>query len=462
MVRKVAFSFKRRLYEALPISVKRTICLVPFRYLAGHNYREFFQLGLKYDEASRDELNFHRDFHLKKMLEFAVAQVPAYKKHRSAVEKYQPMDALKDFPLLDKETLQADMDRYLPLGFNRIPHYETTTGGTSGNQLKIYLDDSSQSIEMAFMHRQWARVGYTPRCRKATFRGVPFPNLKNGVFWQHNPVYNELQFSPFHMSEENLSGYLDQIVRFKPSYFHGYPSALDVLAEFVIRHGLKGRLPKIKAALCGSEGLTAVQRERIQHAFGTRVYSWYGHSERVILAGECEVGSSYHHFPDYGALEIINEQGHSCNEEGERGELVGTGFLNRCMPLIRYRTGDYATRLRPSCLCGRSWERFTDVEGRRKQEMLHGFGGVRFSLAAINMHGNLFDKVKRFQYVQHEPGHCRVDIMVAPSFSDEDKRVIENAYRQKVGESLQFAVNIVNDIPLTPRGKLKMLVSNLN
>ncbi|KGO32639.1 hypothetical protein JT06_19210, partial [Desulfobulbus sp. Tol-SR] len=74
----------------------------------------------------------------------------------------------------------------------------------------------------------------------------------------------------------------------------------------------------------------------------------------------------------------VDDQGNPCNREGERGEIVGTGLYNRCMPLIRYRTGDYATRLAPRCPCGRAWDRFTEVEGRWKQDMVFGRKGREF------------------------------------------------------------------------------------
>lgn len=457
----MAFQLKRLLYETMPVPVKRLICVIPFSWLAGAAYRETFRRGVQFDRAKRGELRQYQERELGNVLRFAVNQVPAYEAFRSIVERLRPFEALKAFPLTEKDAVQADSLRYLPRDFNKIPHYETTTGGTSGKQLKIFVDDCSQSVELGFMHRQWLRVGYTPRERKATFRGVAFPNLKQGVFWQHNPIYHEMQFSPFHMNETNLGAYVDQIIRFNPAYFHGYPSAVNALADYVLRHGLTGKMPRIKAALLASEGLIPSQRERIEKAFQTRVFSWYGHSERVVLAGECEKSSAYHHFPDYGILEMIDEKGCACEHEGERGEIIGTGLYNRSMPLIRYRTGDYATRLEAPCECGRCWDRFTEVEGRWKQDMVIGKNNTKISVAALNMHGPLFDRVIRFQYYQEVPGVCEVKIMPTSQFTEQDRLAIEVAYREKVGDEVTFSVRIVNDIPLTLRGKLKMLDSKL-
>lgn len=458
----MAFKLKRTLYESLPVPIKRSVCIVPFSWLAGKSYRSTYSRGYWIDKASREEVWQYQEQELGKVLWFAVAQVPAYRSLRPIVERLTPFEALKAFPFLDKDTVQTNQRDYLPRDFNKISHYETTTGGTSGNQLKIFLDDNAQSVELGFMHRQWQRVGYTTRHRKATFRGVSFSNLRPGVFWQHNPVYNELQFSPFHMSEGNLEAYIDQILHFAPAYFHGYPSALDVLAEYVLRHRITDKMPPIKAVLLGSEGASEAQRERIEQAFRTRVYSWYGHSERVVLAGECEKNSTYHHFPDYGILEIIDDNDNTCDREGDRGEIIGTGLFNRCMPLIRYRTGDYATRLDSQCDCGRCWDRFTDVEGRWKQDMVIGRSGARISMAALNMHGPLFERVVRYQYYQDKPGICVLKVMVVPEFTERDRTDIAKAYDAKVGNEVQFHVKVVEEIPLTTRGKLKILDSQLN
>lgn len=457
----MGFTTLRKIYETLPLTVKRTVCQVPFGWIAGREYRKVYSRGVLVDAMNREEIRAYQENSLGEMLQFATDQVPAYRPYRSAVERFKPFDALKEFPLIVKDDLQDRFNDYLPRDFSKIPNYEISTGGTSGNQLKFYVDDCSQAVDTAFVHRLWSRMGYTPRCRKVTFRGVAFPNLKEGVYWQHNPVYNELQFSPFHMGEKNIPAYLEQITRFRPQYFHGYPSAIDLLAGYVLRCGLENTLPRIKAVFLVSEGITNVQRDRIERAFRTRVFSFYGHSERLVIGGECEKNSTYHHFPDYGVLEIVDEKGYACDKEGERGEIVGTGFLNRSMPLIRYRTDDFATRLDSSCECGRHHERFTDVKGRWRQEMVMGHNGARISIASLNMHGSIFDKVVRYQYFQEREGCCIIRVMVVPGFAEADRLAIERAYQGKVGDELDIRVCIVEDISLTARGKLKILDTQL-
>jgi phenylacetate-CoA ligase len=154
---------------------------------------------------------------------------------------------------------------------------------------------------------------------------------------------------------------------------------------------------------------------------------------------------------------MVKEDGSPCTEPGESGELVGTGLLNRSMPLVRYRTGDHATMAESACDCGRHWDRFTDIEGRWKQDMLDGRSGARISVTALNMHGDIFEHVARYQYYQTEPGRCVLRVMTTPGFEESDERAILGAYRAKVGDELDMSIEIVEDIPLTERGKLKLL-----
>ncbi len=441
--------------------MKKICCKVPFSMIAGKEYREVYHRGDWFDQASREEILAYQERALGRLLRHATMEVPAYFFLRSVVEKFNPLEALSAFPFLEKEELQKYPDRYLSRNLDQTQCYETTTGGTSGNQLRFHLDDHSQSMETGFMHRQWKRVKYKAKDKKVVFRGVSFDNLKPNVFWQENPIYNEIQFSPFHMSDANLESYLIEFIRYQPKFVHGYPSAVEIFADYILRNDKTKLIPKVQAVLLGSEGTTDQQRRIIERGLGARVFSWYGLSERVALGGECEKNSSYHLMPDYGYVEIIKEDGSLCYEEGDEGEIVGTNLFNFSMPFIRYKTGDWAKRLSAECECGRNWDRITEVKGRWKKEFVVGSSGAKISTAALNMHGDLFNSVQRFQYFQDKPGKMVIKILPKKEFSNSSQELIESAYKKKVGDELQVKIRIVDDIPLTKRGKVKMLDSRI-
>jgi phenylacetate-CoA ligase len=457
----MSFSHRRRVYEELPDFFKRGVGWVPFAWMAGKHYRRVLGQGSRIDRMSREDVRQLQEERLGQLLVFACDQVPAYRPLRPIVERLRPMEALKAFPFVDKKQVQERFPDYVPRDIERIAHWECTTGGTSGNQLRFFLDDKSPAIENAFIHRLWARVGYTTRSRKATFRGTTFPDLEGQVYWKPNPIYRELLFSPFHMGPTTLGRYVDQLLRFRPEFLHGYPSAIQLLAEHVLRERIALDELRLKAVLLASEAPVPGQREVLEAAFGCRVFSWYGHSERVILGGECERTSTYHQFPDYGILEVVDERGNAVEEEGGRGELVGTGLNNESMPLIRYRTEDWAVRRDHRCSCGRAFDRFDQVEGRWLQEYVIGRSGSRISPSALNLHGPVLEHVLRYQYHQREAGVMEVRLMVSDAFSNVDLEQLTRAFADRVGSELEIRPRIVSEIALTPRGKLPRLIQEI-
>lgn len=456
----MAFGFKRRVYESLPHQVQALVHLVPFERLAGAAYTEALERGPIMDGLSRDGVRAEQARRLADMLRWTTEHVPAYEPYRDVVRELPPFEALAKLPIVRKTDLQADYQAYCVRHIDRMPTYTTTTGGSTGNQFTITWDDDSQARELGFIHRMWGRIGYRPELRKATFRGVALGPLPDGVYWRPNPINNELLFSAFHMSDDRLPLYLDKLRAYRPEFIHSYPSTLDVLSEFILRRNLQHTLPPIRALLLASEGCTPTQRDRFERAFRCRVHTFYGHSERAAIAGECELDPSYHVPPDYGLVELLDEADREV-AIGEQGEMVVTSLLSRAMPLIRYRTGDFATRLAPSCRCGRHWDRIGEVQGHHRNEGLVGRTGAWSSTSAINMHGPFFDRVKRFQYVQDEPGKATIRVEPAPDFTPADARAIEDAHHAKVGDEIVFTVECVDEIPLTKRGKLRRVVSSL-
>jgi len=450
-------SWPRALYDNAPVWVRRAVRFLPFGWRVGRVYRKTLRFLLESDRWPANALAAYQERQLGVLLERAIRRVPAYQRYHPLLGK-PARHILKDIEPVTKQDIQADPGRYLDPTLPPSALYETSTGGSSGQPLRILLDKRGFQIEWAFMVAQWMRVGYRPGMRKATFRGVSFPG---GIFWQENPVYDELQFSPFAMSEANLPLYAERLAAYAPDFLYGYPSALSLLARHYEEHPSPPP-PPVRALLCGSENVREGQREYLERVFKTRFYSWYGMSEKVILAGECEGSFLYHAFPQYGVTEILDKQGNLSSQAGAEGELVGTGFMNTAMPFIRYRLGDYARIEGEHCTaCGRSHLLIGAVRGRWNQEMIVGKGGARISLTALNMHGVVFAKVLRFQFYQCEPGRATLRIVAAPGFGEKDAGAIKRSLEDKTGAVVDWFIEKVNEIPLTPRGKSLFLVQEI-
>ena len=46
------------------------------------------------------------------------------------------------------------------------------------------------------------------------------------------------------MNDKTMPSYLEQIALFKPKYLYGYPSAVDLLAEYVLRNNQQSQSPQ--------------------------------------------------------------------------------------------------------------------------------------------------------------------------------------------------------------------------
>jgi phenylacetate-CoA ligase len=255
------------------------------------------------------------------------------------------------------------------------------------------------------------------------------------------------------MSGENMARYLEHIATIGQCFLHVYPSSISALARFIVLSGTCA--PKnIRGIIAESEIVYPEQRRMVEEVFGCRLFSCYGQSEKVVVAAGCEHSNDYHVWPTYGYFELLDEDGNPVNTPGQRGEIVGTGFINTVMPFIRYRTGDWATYVGDRCdACGREHIIIRDIRGHRIQEVLIAGDSSEIPWAALNMHDDTFIHVRQFQFMQKKPGYAVLHIVPADGFSEEDAGRIQRNLGRKLDGRLALTIELVDAIPLSPRGK---------
>jgi len=266
-------------------------------------------------------------------------------------------------------------------------------------------------------------------------------------------------FSNFHMTPDNVAEYARVMRENRLTALHSYPSAVVDFARHLKGLGLEP--PQFASVLASSENLYPGQREFIETFFGARLFSWYGHTENLILAGECEVSNYYHIFPEYGVAEVVREDGSAAESENELGELVGTTLDNFAMPLVRYRTGDYAQVGPVHCPCGRNYRLLKETRGRWHQEMLVGKLNNLISVTALNIHTDVFDRAQQIQFYQRERGKLELRIKRKIDYTERDSRRILNALEEKIGDTMEISLSFPDEIPLSPRGKFRLVIQEL-
>ena len=373
---------------------------------------------------------------------------------------FEDADVIRRIPFIDKDILRGRKQQILNRNIGRNQLLYTTTGGTSGVPVEVYLlKGVERARELAFMTRQWERVGYRFGDKLAVLRGTVVNNKAGNSWYKYEPIKNRLLLSNFDLNENTLPKYIDKIVQFGPKFIHSYPSAISVIAKYLVKQSV--RIRGVAAVFCSSEQFYPGQRELIEQAFNARVYSWYGHTEAGTLAGECEYSSDYHVFFEYGLTELVDPRGEVITEPGVQGEIVTTSFEMSAFPIIRYRTGDYAEYSPNKCKCGRTYSLIRNVKGRWLQEFIIGNDDTKISLTALNMHNDVFRNILQYQFYQKDRGKVTLRVVPAQSFTNQDRRNILGTFQDKFRDKVHLAIEVVPCMPTTSVGKHKFLIQEI-
>lgn len=453
------------LYQRLPHPIKSGIGsvyrMLPSGVKWGDAYKKFHDLSLEIESWSYDRTWEYQYVQLKRTLNNAANYCQYYRnaflENQFNVQKLRDPDDLAGCPYLTKKELVDDLDGLVSSDIKASQRLYITTGGSTGVPVGFYLEKGvSRPKEQAFLEAMWRRAGYEGGDRLAVIRGHVTDSRSGGTISSYDPTRDWLMLSSYHLVMDRLDEYLEQIENFRPEILHIYPSAALILAEYLEKRNQEWRTP-VKALLCGSERLTLTQKRLLEKTFKCRVYRWYGHSERVVLAGEGRESESFYFFPQYGYVEF------GPKDENGFQEVIGTSFHNMAMPLIRYRTGDYV-KLHDGETDGERelfWPTVTEVSGRDQEFLISG-GLRRISLTAFNMHSDIFDGLYAVQFVQTEPGYVEFRYVPTSAFDSSRLPVIEKGIREKLGDDFRVELKAVEETEKTSRGKHKWVIQQIN
>jgi phenylacetate-CoA ligase len=251
---------------------------------------------------------------------------------------------------------------------------------------------------------------------------------------------------------------LRRVRALSPPILTGYAGAIEALAEHVLATGARVRPPR--AVFCTAMEVTDRCLELAEEAFQAPAVDVYVTNEFGVVAWSCPARRNVLHVNDDAfVVEVVAQDGTPV-PPGTLGELVVTSLGLMSMPLIRYRMGDMAARLSETCGCGRGLGLLTRVHGRTAHAIRRPSGALITTPLITSLFGRAAAHtwVRRFQ-VREEPGrHLRFLVDARRPPSEVQRHTLTEIVESSVGADFEIAIELVDQIPMAPNGKLQFLV----
>lgn len=373
---------------------------------------------------------------LPQFVEQCLADVPFYRRYGST-----PTDFV-DLPTVSRADLSPDIAQFVPDSspIDRLINFRTS--GTTGHPLLLASHPVVAASYLAFHKRALRRQGIELSYGKGQV-GVVLVGFQRNCFTYVSvtPTMNESGLAKInlHLSDWKEPGdrakYLDALA---PEIYTGDPISFAELATLDLQ-------TKPRALLSTSMTLLPAMRARLEDKFLSPVLDLYSMNEAgPVAVADANLGGHVLLQPDL-YVEILDDSGRSL-PSGVRGEVTLTGGFNFCLPLLRYRTGDYAaltstgSELVLNGLEGRPPVRFRTSRGEwlNNIEITHAL--QRFALPQFSLHQEGNGSLE-FRFVGPRHNETKINAVLIQLFGPGQALLIKNVTEFE-GKVVQYASKI--------------------
>ncbi|MFC1601064.1 phenylacetate--CoA ligase family protein [Candidatus Sumerlaeota bacterium] len=431
------------------------------RMKQGGVFRQTLAFLLESEKWSLGELRNYQDERLRELALHAYETTPYYRELFDGL-KLKPadirsVDDLPKLPILTRQTVGERFKDLMSRGWPRRRIVRGRTGGTTGTPRKVAEDCDTWAWNWAVVWRHRRRFGLSAEDSHVSFCGrvsvVPL-GQKAPPYWRHNLASRQTYVSAHYLSRANMPSLVDFLQRHPVDYYCGYPSAFDLLAQYLLEHDIQLAQPP-KAVICNSETLLASQRATIKQALCPVVADLYGQTEHCGIISDCEAGG-YHVDMEFGVVELPPLEG----VEPDTRRIICTGLHNPLMPLIRYEVGDLAAPLAAegACACGRASTRVAGIDGRVESYVMTPDGR---SLGHLDHVFTTDGRVREGQFVQPALDRLTVKIVRDSGYGRAHEQRLLRDLRLFLGEEIAVELEYVEEIAREPNGKFRQVISRI-
>lgn len=279
---------------------------------------------------------------LKKNLIYAFENIPYYKRvfNEVGLDPYliKSVEEIQKIPFLTKEIIRNEFDNLYNKRIKTTTYKKHQTSGSTGEKLKFLVpNELFYKKNTAFLYRFYAMWGIKPKDKRVTLGGRVF--TITAPYWVFNRFENQLLMSAHHLSFQTVESYISRIEKFNPVFMQGHPSAMLLMAKYLLENNKIAKL-NLKAIFTTGETLVNEDQSLIEKAFQCSVAQQYGSGENCFSAQHAPNNQGYLINYEHGFIELVGDE--------ELKEVVVTSFQNEVMPFIRYKMNDYVSEVKPN------------------------------------------------------------------------------------------------------------------
>ncbi|HEY8196967.1 MAG TPA: hypothetical protein VIG04_08320 [Gemmatimonadales bacterium] len=359
---------------------------------------------------------------------------------------------LERLPLLEKGTLHTTAAVQMltePAG----TLFPVMTSGSTGTPLRVLRSHRDQAEVSALWARIFRAYGHDILQTQLNINTGATVASRGPVATLRRlrilpPLYQVSSFLP-------VDQHIEILRRTQPHMFSAYAVSLELVAERILERGITDIRPRVVYS-CAMP-ISDRGRELAERAFGTKPLDVYVTAELGPVAWECQdTHGALHLNDDIQIVEILDDHDRRV-PDGEVGQVVITQLSCTAQPLIRYRLGDLAARLPSRCSCGRGLGLLSRVQGRTRHVVRLPDGRVLYGIG-LGAILKTFPEVARWQAQQMAPTRLRVLVVPTSEWTQGSAAAIVRRLAERLGNSMHYEVDAVDNIPLAPSGKFQTII----
>lgn len=450
-----------KIYKKSPVLVQNLIIFL-YNFLAYKKrnkgkYSLFLEEFRKNIDLNEKQLLTIQKERFRALIDYTLRNSNFYKELYEGIKDPNILENIENLPIVNKEIIRSNCDRIYTIDKNK--GHIGKTGGTTGKSLEVVFTFDNLQERMAMLDAFRSSLGYELGKKTAWFSGkdiITARDVRKNRFWKSDFVHKVRYYSTFHIKNNNLKFYIENIIKFKPQFIVGFPSSILDIAEYGLKNNIDFPKNIVNAIFPTAEKVNRATRGKIESFFKTKLYDQYASSEGAPFIIECKKGNLHMELQS-GVFEVLD----SDNKPATSGRLVFTSFTTYGTPLIRYDIGDEIVMSTRTCDCGNQNPVVEEILGR-ENDFIYSKEVGKINLGNLS---NVLKDVKgvvKFQVIQDDLNILDIFVIKDHSIFDSNSETIfVKNLRARVGSKIQLRLKYVDDIANERSGKYRLIKNNI-